>query len=228
MKNGKQTLESMSQAVWYNQWTLDKFKAYLRGRILEVGCGIGNFTKTLTSYGRVSAIDIDKSYIDQTNKLLRGKGEAGFGDIEKGKYFFKGQMFDTIICLNVLEHIRDDNMALNNLARLLKGGGRLVLLVPSHQFLFGEIDKSIGHFRRYSRPQLVRKLTGTGFEIIKIRSLNFLGALGWLVAGKLLKQDTVKGENIKIFNLIAPLILTLEDLFEPSYGTSILVIAEKI
>lgn len=221
------TLESMSQAVWYNHWTLQKFEQNLKGNILEVGCGIGNFTNTLARFGRIWAFDINNEHVKQTEKLVDGEIRVGFGDIENGKYFFKDQKFDTIVCLNVLEHIKDDSAALNNLFKLLKKEGRLILLVPSHQFLFGEIDKSIGHFRRYAKSQIVSKLEQTGFKIVSLRSLNFLGALGWFIAGKVLRLNTVGDTNVKIFNLIAPFILPLEDLFEPPIGTSILIIAKK-
>src|SRR3989338_8239685 len=90
---GASTLESMSQAVWYNQWTLSKFKKYLRGEILDVGCGIGNFTNTLSKYGPVTGIDVNEDYIKNLQKDK--KIEIGLGDIEKGKYFFSHKEFDT-------------------------------------------------------------------------------------------------------------------------------------
>lgn len=226
MKNDQLTLESMSQAVWYNQWTLRKFNKFLKGKILEVGCGIGNFTKTLTGYGQVFAIDINKEYISQTAKLIN-TGQVGFGDIETGVYFFDTQKFDSIVCINVLEHIKNDNAALSNLFKLLKIGATLILLVPLHKLLYGEIDKSIGHFRRYEKDDLIKKMQSLGFKIIKVRKLNFLGSLGWFIAGRVLKEKVLKDHKIKIFNLIAPFILPLEDLIEPPIGISILIIAQK-
>lgn len=230
MKNsqGTDTLESMNQAAWYNQWTLNKFKDYLTGDILEVGCGIGNFTKFLNIYKTVWAIDINNEHIKKTKKMVDKDIQVGFGNIEKNEYFFKDRNFDSIVCLNVLEHIKNDDMALQNLCKLLKNKGKLILLVPSHQVLYGEIDKSIDHFRRYSKVELTKKLEKIGFKIIYSRKLNFLGAIGWFTAGKILKQNIIKEGNIKIFNILAPLILPLEDLFEPLIGTSILYIAEKI
>lgn len=225
MKNDAVTLESMSQAVWYNQWTLNKFAPFLYGDILEIGCGIGNFTGLLAKYGKVWAIDIDQEYIKKTK--LNKKINVGFGDIEKGKYFFKNKMFDSIVCLNVLEHIKDDNFAIKNLFALLKPGGKLILLVPAHQFLYGEIDRSIGHLRRYNKGDLTKLLEEAGFKILLSRKLNFLGALGWFIAGKILKEEIVKKGNIKIFNLVAPFVLFVEDLFEIPIGTSILIIAQK-
>lgn len=225
--SGMQTLESMSQAVWYNQWTLKKFSDQLQGEILEVGCGIGNFTKSLIKYGSVWAIDIKDDYIKETKRLLNDKVKIGFGDIATGNYFFGGKKFDCITCINVLEHIRNDRDAFKNLYKLLKPNGILILLVPAHEFLFGKIDSAIGHFRRYDKSSLKNELIRIGFNVIKYRRLNFLGAIGWYFAGKILKEKTVGVVKIRIFNLFAPLLLRLEDLLETPIGTSILIIAKK-
>lgn len=225
--NAKDTLESMSQAVWYNKWTVKKFKSFLKGDILEVGCGIGNFTNFLKKFGNVWAIDIVDSYIKQTSQIEGGGINVGFGDIEKGEYFFKDRKFDSVVCLNVLEHIKDDKRALKNIRELLKADGNLILLVPAYDFLFGAIDKSIGHFRRYDKNQLKNILEDMGFKVIKSRVINFLGGIGWWISSKLFSTNKIDESNIKIFNLIAPLALPIEDIFEPPLGTSILIIAKK-
>lgn len=225
--SGFKTLESMSQAVWYNRWTLNKFKRYLKGDILEVGCGIGNFTKSLLNFGRVFAIDVNQDYITRVAKSVKDKGRIGLGDIEKGKYFFNSRKFDSVVCLNVLEHIKNDKRALKNLFNLLKDDGHLILLVPAHPTLFGAIDQSIGHVRRYKRDELLDELSEVGFSINLVRRLNFSGAIGWWVAQNILKEKSVKEDNIKLFNMFAPLFLSLEDILEPPFGTSILVIAKK-
>lgn len=220
------TLESMSQAVWYNRWTLNKFKKYLSGEILEVGCGIGNFTKSLREYGSLYAIDIDENYINEVKKLVNVK--AGLGNIEIGRYFFGDKLFDSIVCINVLEHIKRDNQALKNLYKLLKNDGHLILLVPAHSFLFGKIDQSIGHIRRYEKEELVNQLEGLGFTLLNCRKLNFLGAIGWFFAGRILKEAVLDDNKIKLFNIMAPVVLPLEDLIEPPIGTSILIIVQKV
>lgn len=226
MSSSQETLESMTQAVWYNRWTLKKFAKYLKGDILEVGCGIGNFTNALTRYGRVFAIDIDKNYLNKI-KLSLNNGQVGVGDIERGEYFFTSQTFDSIVCLNVLEHIENDNRALNNLFKLLKPDGILILLVPAHPFLYGAIDKSIGHFRRYIKKKLSQRMEKMGFKIILSRSINLLGAIGWFVAGKILNESKIENKKLKIFNLLAPLFLSIENIVEPPFGTSILIVAQK-
>lgn len=220
---GTETLESMSQAKFYNKWSLEKFKRYLKGKIIEVGCGIGNFTVTLSQYGEVVGIDIDKKFV---KKNIDARIKVGYGDIEKGEYFFGNATFDTAVCINVLEHILDDKKALKNLYLLLKREGYLILLVPIHNFLYGEIDKSIGHLRRYDPNILKSELTNLGFTIIKSRKLNFLGAIGWFIAGRILTDKQVDENKIKLFNLISPLLL-LENIIEPPIGTSVLIVAKK-
>ncbi len=227
MDSGEQTLESMNQAVWFNQWTFDKFKSYLQGDILEVGCGIGNFTKTLANYGNIWAIDINKGYIKKLERTIKSQVKVGIGNIEKGKYFFNNKKFDCIVCINVLEHIEDDLSALENFYKLLNKGGKLVLMVPSRQFLYGEIDKSIGHFRRYEKQILIKKLEKMDYKIIRSWKFNFLGAVGWFISGKILKDTHVKKWKIRIFDLIARLVLPLEEIMEFPIGTSILIVAQK-
>jgi SAM-dependent methyltransferase len=227
MDSGTITLESMSEAPRYNKWLLNKFKPYLKGEILEVGCGIGNFTELLTEFGKVTAVDISKDYVLELKRNLSNQVEAGLGDIEKGKFFFKQKRFDSIICLNVLEHIKNDEQAFKNLHSLLKPKGNLILIVPGHQNLYGEIDKSIDHFRRYDKKTLMKKLEKKGFKILKSRKLNFIGAIGWFFAGKVFKQKTVKRGNVKAFNLISPIFLFAERFFEPFIGTSVFVVARR-
>lgn len=225
--NDQLTLESMSQAVWYNRWTLKKFNGFLNGKILEIGCGIGNFTKELIKYGEVYAIDIDQNHLKHTKKIVDKKVKLGLGDIEKGKYFFDSLRFDSIVCLNVLEHIKDDKKALTNIFNLLRREGYLVLLVPAHDFLYGEIDQSIGHFRRYNKEEVINKLRNLGFKVISCRVLNMLGAVGWLLSGRILSNKVISKNKIKVFNLFAPLFLTIEDLIQPPFGTSFLIVAQK-
>ncbi len=222
-----ESLESMNKAYWYNQWSINQFKPYLKGQILEIGCGIGNFTSFLTLYGKIWAIDINKEYLSKTSKKLKGKAKVGFGDIEKGRYFFKSESFNTIVCLNVLEHIKNDSKALDNIFNLLKKGGNLILLVPAHPFLYGEIDSAVGHFRRYQKNKLLNLLKNHKYEIVKCKRLNLLGAIGWWVTGKLFKKSFVEGGKVKIFNVLAPFFLSFENIIEPPFGTSLLVIAKK-
>ncbi len=216
---GKKTLEIMSQAVWYNTWLFGQIKKYVKGDILEVGAGIGNFTPFLKTCGKVIAIDYDPVY-KNTN----------FGDIEKGKYFFKHPPaggFDTIVCMNVLEHIKDDKRALTNMSNLLKNKGKLILLVPAHQWAYGLMDKNLGHIRRYNKNQLSNILKANSYSLIAIRYLNWLGLIGWFVNGRIFRKKIIPTGQLGIFDKLARPFLLLEETFEPSFGLSVLVIGEK-
>lgn len=227
MNNGLKTLESMSQAVWYNRWTLNKFKKFFKGEILEVGCGIGNFTRYLINYGKVWAIDMDPGFIKEAKKITSGVGNIGYGDLEKGDYFFGNKKFDTVVCINVLEHIKNDIKALKNLFKLIKNNGYLILLVPGHQFLYGGIDRAIGHYRRYQFENLAKLVKEMGLKVILARRLNLIGAIGWWFSAKIMKDSVVNERKLKLFNVIAPIFLSLEDLINPPFGTSILIVAKK-
>lgn len=225
--HGHTTLESMSQALWYNRWTMNKFSSFLTGDILEVGCGIGNFTPALARFGRVWAIDIDRDALARTKKQIADGVKVGFGDIEKGKYFFPKRKFDTLVCLNVLEHIQSDGDAIQNMHTLLHIGGHLILLVPIYKALYGTIDSAIGHYRRYAPTEILRLLTNSGYLIVSSRKLNFLGAIGWWLSGRVLRRSTVSKRRIWLFNRVAPWVLPVEDLIEPPFGTSILIVAKR-
>ncbi len=225
--NGLATLESMSQAVWYNRWTFKNFSQFVTGDIFEVGCGIGNFTSILTEYGRVWACDIKPSYVKRTKQRVEKRGVIGLGNIETGKLFFGSKQFNTIVCLNVLEHIRDDQVAIKHMYQLLKPGGHLIVLVPIYSYLYGSVDMAIGHFRRYVPSDLMQVVQKAGFHIVHKRILNFIGAFAWFVTGSILKRKTLSRKQLALFDRFAPFILPLEDIVRPPIGTSILLILQK-
>lgn len=222
---GEETLRIMETAGWYNHWFFSMVEPDIKGEILEIGAGMGTFTRRLARLGRVTAIEINPTLIKRLEKI---KGlEAGFGDIERGKYFFKNKRFDSVICLNVLEHIKEDKEALSNMNKLLKTGGRLTLLAPAHQAAFGSLDKNLGHFRRYSKKQLLKKLVNSGFEVSKLRFLNWPGAIGWFINARILKRKLLPKNQLSIFDKLARPFLIGEKSIEPPFGLSLLAIAEK-
>ncbi|MEK7470473.1 MAG: class I SAM-dependent methyltransferase, partial [Patescibacteria group bacterium] len=182
----------------------------------EVGAGIGNFTSKLSKYGKVTAIDYDPNYKN-----------ANYGDIESNKYFFKNKKFESIVCMNVLEHIKDDKKALSNMFNLLNHGGKLILLVPAHQWAFGRIDKGLGHFRRYSKNEVVNKLHDSCFLIQDSRYLNWLGLIGWFINARILKRKIIPEGQLGIFDKIARPFLMLEEIIPAPLGLSVLAIGEK-
>lgn len=221
----KSALEIMGEAKWYNKYLIDEISPFLTGNILEIGYGTGNFSRLLTDYGKVTAIEINKDYLK--NELAEGGITSGYGDIEKGKYFFKNSRFKTIICMNVLEHIKDDKKAIKNLCNLLAKDGRLILLVPAHQFLFSGFDKIIGHYRRYSKNNLSLKIKKSGLSVLSLKYFNWASALGWFIFIKILKRSSMPRNEVRIFNNIAKYILWTEKIVDPPFGLSIILVAQK-
>jgi len=223
---GEQTLEVMEGAEWYNKWLFDLARPYLGKEILEVGAGIGNFTKLLLNEGEVYAIDINESYIKSLNKKLPDV-HAGSGNIETKKYFFKNKKFDTIICFNVLEHIENDIKALTNIQLLLKPKGKFILLVPAHKLLFSKFDQNLGHFRRYTIKEANKKLKNIGFNIIKIRYINWWSAIGWFIFLKLMKRDLIPKFTVFILDKFGRFLLWPEKFVKFPFGLSVLAVSEK-
>ncbi|HEX6977270.1 MAG TPA: class I SAM-dependent methyltransferase [Patescibacteria group bacterium] len=224
-KVGKKTLEVMSEAHFYNKWLFKQISYWVKGDILEVGAGIGNFTELLKNKGKVTALDLNPDYIKILKKNLQGR--AGFGDIEKGKYFFKNRKFDTIICMNVLEHTKDDEEALRNMFNLSKKGGRLILLVPACSFAYSGMDEDLGHWRRYNKKEAEVKLRKAGFRIERSFYLNVFGLFGWWFNGKVLGKRNIHSGQLKIFDTIAQPILKLEEIIRPPFGLSVVTVGIK-
>lgn len=216
MKTGERTLEIMSEAVWYNNWLLSQISEYLKGDILEVGAGIGNFTKKLRKFGDVTAIDYDSNYKN-----------ANFGDVEKGRYFFRRKSFDTIVCINVLEHIKNDHKALQNMYNLLRKKGKLILLVPAFDFAYGPMDKALGHYKRYTKKNVSDLLITNHYSLISCHYLNWIGLLGWIINGKILRKRIIPSTQLKIFDKLAAVLLFFEKFISPPFGLSVLAIGER-
>jgi len=226
MNTGKHTLEAMNEAQWYNNWVFSFIKPFLRGEILEVGTGIGNFAKMLAKRGTVTAIDIDEEYVSGLQKSLKGIN-VGYGDVEKGKYFFGNRKFDAIVSLNVVEHIKKDKIAIENMHKLLKKNGNLILLVPAHTTLFSNFDKKLGHFRRYSKTDVKDLVGAVGFTNVNIRYLNWWGAIGWFVFMKMTGRENMPRPPVKIFDVLARALLLPEKIITMPFGLSIVAIAQK-
>ncbi len=227
-KIGQKTLETMSFAKWYNNWLFSLMKRHLGKEVLEVGAGIGNFTNLLIEDHQVTSIDIEKDYVSRLIKRFGRKIEVGIGDVEKDTYFFGNKKFDSVVCLNVLEHIESDKKALKNMQKLLKPSGKLILMVPAHKFLYSNFDKELGHFRRYAKNEVDEKLKEAGFKKVELKFLNWWAAIGWFVFLKLGKKNTLPKTEVSIFDKIGKVFLFPEKFVAPPFGLSILAVYQKL
>jgi SAM-dependent methyltransferase len=223
----RDTLEIMTKARWYNQWLFSIISPYIKGEILEIGAGVGNFTEMLTKVGKVTLIDLEEEYITKINNKFGRLVSSGYGDIEKKEYFFVEKQFKTIVCLNVLEHIKNDKKAIQNMFNLLSDGGYLILVVPAHQYLYSNFDRRIGHFRRYSLGEVKSTLTKQGFKLKIVRYINWWAAIGWFVFIKTFKLEAMPKGPVGIFDKFGKLFLFPEKIVSMPFGLSVLAIAKK-
>jgi glycosyltransferase involved in cell wall biosynthesis len=226
---GRETLIRMEKVRRYNDWLYERVSPFLGRRILEVGSGIGNITGKILNRELVIASDASESHL----RTLRTRFIAG--DRLKIVAFdldrcdtggFRGEKIDTLLCLNVLEHIKDDAVALRCFRDILAPGGRLVLLVPACPSLYSKIDAGLDHYRRYSRAELGRKLEAAGFRVEHTGFLNLPGAIGWFVNGRVLRRKMLPKNQLKLFDLFVPL-LKIERRLKIPFGLSLLAVARK-
>ena len=134
--------------------------------------------------------------------------------------------FDSILCFNVLEHVPDDEQALRGLRNELRPGGRLLLLVPAHHFLYGGFDRAAGHVRRYDRAPLRALLEDAGFELEQLRHVNPVGGLGWLARVRLRPGDDWPAASFRTFDRLVPVVRHLDRLRLP-FGLSLWAVARR-
>lgn len=231
--SGRELFESaagMAAANNYADWTFSLFAPYVRGAVLEVGCGVGTFTQRLAAspaVTRLLSIDISTSAVQRCRASVPDPAiEIKLADVRE-----VDEAFDLVVCMNVLEHIEDDLGALRHMLALLKPGGTLFLLVPSHQFLYSSFDRESGHYRRYNKPgmdALIRKAAPNGVTFRQFY-FNTIGAIGYWAVYKLLRKAPLEdaGSEIGMFDrVVVPVQRHLEGRWIP-FGISLVSIMTK-
>jgi len=227
MGRGELTLKLLQKASRYNGWVYQMLKPYIGRDILEVGSGIGNMTKYFVRHGRVTASDISPFCLRELQRTYAENDNVSVRTLDISRnHYPEIELYDTIICLNVLEHIDDDVEALRNMHRLLKKNGKLVLYVPANPRLYCEIDRGVGHYRRYVERELTGKMKQAGFHVAHSRHHNILGAIGWWVNGKVLGKKHIGATDVGSFEKLMPLV-KLQDKLDSKFALSILAIGEK-
>jgi SAM-dependent methyltransferase len=224
------TLNQLAKLDRYNHWMYERISQTLGRRVLEAGSGTGNITQFLCAEGRdVTATDVMQNYRSELKRRFDGYSNVHvetFDLTAKAPDAFVANPFDSVVCLNVLEHIEDDLFALAQMRDSLVAGGRLALLVPAHRILYGVFDRAVGHFRRYEKRELAEKLEKVGFVVREMKFFSLVAALPWLINGRLLKRDYIPEGQANLANSLVPL-LKLERLIGPPCGLSLIAIAQK-
>ena len=207
-------MQSLRKANGLNRWMVKQMAPFLGQRVLEAGSGIGNLSQLLLNCKRLACLDIDPFYIERLGRRFGHLPHVSFHKTDlhtiADDHGLKSARLDTVVCVNVLEHVRDDDEVLRGFYDLLEPGGHACLLAPAHPWLYAPIDEALGHFRRYTRDELEGKLRSAGFEVVRSQGFNRLGTLGWLVSGKLLGKRTISEGQMKAFEWLLPIAKLIE------------------
>ena len=205
---GSHTLNRLSRAPRFNAWMGDLIRPYCGQRVLEIGSGTGNLTRELVPRTLYVASDINPLYVDALRGLMHDRPylRVATTDVTKRETFpaVPGG-FDTVVCLNVVEHVDDDRAALGNIRHALADGGRAIILVPQGPRALGTLDAALGHQRRYTETSLRQLAEETGFVVKEILSFNHVGWPAWWLNGKILKRRTFGLAQIMALNTLTPL-----------------------
>ena len=220
-------LDALGDAVNYADWIVAMAQPHLGAHILELGAGHGTLTERLVRHGKVTATDLSARCVDTlTQRFGRHPAvEVLHGDIHAA---VDGRVFDTAVLVNVLEHIADDRAALRALYAGLRPGGTVVLFVPAFEALYSEFDRLVGHYRRYRRDELARRVAEAGFDVVEARYVNCVGALAWWLVARQLGRFPKNRASVRTYDRLAtPLVRRLESRWTPPFGQSVLCIGRR-
>lgn len=221
----------MAQAQNYHKWLLNQFDGFIGDRILDLGAGIGTYTDLLLDKQLVVAIDKELGCIEHLNDRFKEHGDVFIiqADIENEDLLTLSYLnLDTVLCFNVLEHVEDDKQLLQRLNYILKPKGGLLLIVPAYQALYGSIDETVGHYRRYNKKELVKKVTEAGFVVEKVNRMNSLAVPGWFIVNRILRKKEQSPEIVLFYDkYVIPVLSKIEKLVPPPVGLSLVLRARK-
>jgi SAM-dependent methyltransferase len=212
----------------YRQYQYDLIEPFVGRSILEIGSGLGDFSSQFSDRIDYLAVsDSDPYCIDQLRASYSGRSDVDVLEVELPGEIKISRNVDTVILMNVLEHIQDDVTALRNLADCVEAGGRLIIWVPGYQRLYGDFDRQVGHCRRYSPATLRSAVEAAGLRPQLCRPVNFLGGIAWWLAVRRLRVGHANTRLVALYDtLVVPATRALERVFHPPFGQSVLCVAE--
>jgi SAM-dependent methyltransferase len=233
--SGFETLETFSRANAFNRWLFEKISRYLRGQILEIGSGIGNISAfLLKEQDNVFLSDLRPEYCRLLQKKFGHNPHLqGVNELDLSLKDFNSnypdllEKFDTVIALNVIEHITDDILAIRNAKSLLRNNGKLIILVPAGQWLYNSIDRELGHHKRYSKSGLNNLLDSAGLFVSDCRYFNAAAILGWWFSGNILREEIISPAKLNFFNRMIPFFRIADWFVAPFTGISVISVGVK-
>ena len=227
---GKVTLDAIEQAPKFNRWMYDSVKPWLGKRVAELGCGRGNLSTFFRRHETVLLTDYRDDYLKPLRERWGQKRNVSFAKLDMTRLedyrVLTDFAPDTVVFLNVLEHLEDDRAVLKNLFEHVPCGCRMIVLVPFSMRLYSEFDKELGHFRRYERDELETKMREAGFTVEHQFYFNKAGKMAWYFANTLGKRRKLTPAQLRVYNMLTP-VFRVTDKVMPGTGLSTVVIARK-
>jgi SAM-dependent methyltransferase len=222
-------LDAMAEAHNYCRWIMRYFAPYLGSRVVEIGAGTGTFSELLLKQETTAELVLFEA-ASNLFPLLRQRFASRKVQLHCGSFACSllSEPADSVVLVNVLEHIQDDGSLLSQIRDSLCPSGRILLFVPALTWNYGSLDRAFGHYRRYSKRGLRHTLEAAGFRVMLMHHVNVMGIASWFFAGKVFRQTTLRPAQVRWYDRwVVPWSFKLEQIFEPPLGQSLLAVATR-
>jgi SAM-dependent methyltransferase len=224
-------LEVLGDMPNYYSWIMETFKPHVAGRVVEYGAGAGTVSAQLLPLAsRLTLVEPSANLTVLLKDRFKGESQVEIIDafLQDHVASLQDNSVDTIILVNVLEHIEDDRDAARHLVRALRPGGKLLIFVPALQALMSELDRVHGHFRRYHRDDLVTKIQAAGADVLACRYFDFVGVFPWFVLNRLMGATAFNPALISINDrFVVPVSRLMEQMVGAPFGKNLILVATK-
>jgi 2-polyprenyl-3-methyl-5-hydroxy-6-metoxy-1,4-benzoquinol methylase len=228
---GEENLRAIAEADKFNEWMYQQVVPHCKGRILEIGSGIGNISYFFDRDGMdIDLSDIREQYRSYLKKSFEKRAVLDMDIVADGFVEMHGDKlgtYDAVFALNVVEHIKDDKLAIMNMIKLLKPGGKIIILVPAYQWLYNGFDVALEHFKRYTKSRLLGIFPTTGAKLIRSWYFNFAGIFGWFLVGSVMKKKLIPESNMKLYNVLTPIFKIADKVVLNKMGLSVIAVYQK-
>ncbi|MDY6998638.1 MAG: methyltransferase domain-containing protein [Actinomycetota bacterium] len=210
----------------YRRYQFDLIAPHCGRSILEVGAGLGEFAEQFDDVDRLILTDVDPEAVEMMARRFAGRPEVETRTLALGVAPELDTPVDSVVAINVLEHIDDDAGALRSLATAVRPGGSIVLWVPGYQQLYGEFDRQVGHVRRYTPSTLAGAVRRAGLEVELVKPVNLLGGVAWWLTVRRGGSTSPNSKLVSVFDrVVVPVTRALERVVRVPFGQSVLCVA---
>lgn len=222
------SLEGASDQPRYRRFQYDLISPHCGSSVLEVGAGLGEFATQFHSLERLVVTDVDPGAVAAMSRTFADRPEVEVRQLDVDEQLEIGKPVESVVSINMLEHIEDDAGALRSLAELVEPGGSIVCWVPGYQQLYGEFDRKVGHVRRYTPATLADTVRRAGLELEVVKPVNLLGGIAWWLAVRKGGAGTPNPKLVAAYDrFVVPVTRAIERIVRPPFGQSVLCVARK-